>query len=100
MNIEEKRREIDDLDIAKVSLLNKRAEIVMDISAIKQNAGLAVRDMRREDELLRRLKVANSGAMDDAAIERIYRKILAESRRTQTMARKVSESRTEYRGIL
>ena len=87
MNIDEKRREIDDVDMAIVGLLNKRAGIVMDISAIKQNNGLSVRDMRREEELLGRLKTANAGVIDNTAIERIYRKILAESRRSQITVR-------------
>lgn len=87
MNIDEKRREIDDVDMAIVGLLNKRAGIVMDISAIKQSAGLSVRDLRREEELLQRLKTANAGVIDDTAIERIYRKILAESRRSQITIR-------------
>jgi len=83
MQIEEKRNEIDAIDEAIVDLLNRRAAISKDISLIKLSAGLPIMDRQREDDVLRRLTRANSGLIDDAAVARIYRIILDESRRIQ-----------------
>ena len=87
MRIEEKRREIDEIDAGVLDLLNRRAAVAREISTLKMSAGLPIVDEGREDEVLRRLASANPGLIDDVAVARIWRAILEESRRMQAKVR-------------
>jgi chorismate mutase/prephenate dehydratase len=83
MKLEECRRQIDELDVSIVALLNRRAMLARKIGRIKLLAGLPVTDQEREEMVLRRVMNKNSGAIDDHALARLYREILNESRRIQ-----------------
>ena len=87
MSIEEKRREIDGIDKAIVELLNQRAAVAKEISVIKMVAGFPIRDVRREDAVLRRLTGISEGLIDDQSLGRIYRTIFQESRHAQAVIR-------------
>lgn len=87
MQIGDKRREIDGIDRELVAMLNRRAAIAKEISMLKCSAGLPIVDNQREDEILRGLVCDNAGVIEDAALVRIYRTILSESRRIQANVR-------------
>lgn len=87
MNIEQKRREIDVIDANIADLLNRRAAIAKDISMLKLSAGLPIVDEHREDDVLRGLARSNQGEISHAAMARIYRAILDESRLIQAAVR-------------
>src|SRR5438132_12013565 len=87
MRIEEKRREIDEIDARIVDLLDRRAAIAREISLIKLSAGLPIIDGQRENEIIRRLSQRPMGSVGVAAIARIYRVILDESCRIQAKVR-------------
>lgn len=87
MKIEQKRNEIDEIDARVVDMLNRRAAIAKEISILKLSAGLPIVDEHREAEVLRRLAQSNHGEISDAAMARIYRSILDESRRIQASVR-------------
>ena len=86
MNLEETRRAIDEIDTEILILLNRRAEMSLQIGRIKMQAGLPIEDPHREEIVLRRLVRESEGAIDDKALLRIYREVLVESRRIQKEA--------------
>ena len=87
MQIDEKRREIDEIDAAIVELLHRRASVSREISVLKMSAGLPIRDADREAEILRRLCCDEHGGNENESICRIYERILDESRRIQAETR-------------
>ena len=84
MNLEDWRREIDEIDKMMVRLLNKRVKIARKIGHLKASAGLPVVDGTREREILRKIAAANDeGLLTREAISRIFRAVIRESRGVQ-----------------
>ena len=83
MTIDEYRDEIDAIDAAVVRLLNRRAAAAKQIGKIKALAGLPVADTERESEIERNIRRHNRGAWSDESLQRIFREVIAESRRSQ-----------------
>jgi chorismate mutase/prephenate dehydratase len=88
--IERWRDEIDAIDAELLSLLNRRVLLAREVGRRKRGAGLPLRDARRERRILARARERNRGPLGGAAVERLFRAILAESRRAtrHTLARK------------
>jgi monofunctional chorismate mutase len=86
MNLDEYRKEIDEIDAEIIALLNRRAEAARNIGLIKSSAGLPILDRTREIEILERIAAENDGLFEDQALARIYGEILIESRRVQSEA--------------
>jgi monofunctional chorismate mutase len=82
MTLEQKRKDIDDIDAEILALLNRRAEVVRELGQIKLRSGLPLVDWRREAEIIRRAG-DNSGALRDESANRIYRAILREARQIE-----------------
>ena len=72
------RARIDALDARIVGLLNERARVVRDIGRIKQEAGLAVADPKRVEDVLQRITTKNPGPLPNGHLRRIYERILEE----------------------
>ena len=91
--IERRRDEIDAIDAELLSLLNRRAGVAVEVGRRKRGAGLPLRDAKREREILARARAGTRGPLGPAAIERLFRAILAESRRVarHTLSRKADE---------
>ena len=81
MLIHDHRRRIDELDRELVRLLNRRAQMSIQLGQLKKDVGLPMRDQQREDEILRNTQRRNPGPLDEQALASIYRTILDESRR-------------------
>ncbi|HXG85957.1 MAG TPA: chorismate mutase [Pyrinomonadaceae bacterium] len=84
MSIDDWRVEIDEIDEQIISLLNTRAKFAVKIGELKMAEGLAVCDVGREQMVIKRMLEANRGPLDEQAIIKIFRRIIRESRRTQT----------------
>ena len=84
MNIEYYRTEIDEIDRELLRLLNRRARLAMKVGALKRVAGLPCSDPERERLVLRRLQQANGGPLDTRAINKLFRRIIGESRRVES----------------
>ena len=82
MTLEQKRKDIDDIDAEILALLNRRAEVVRELGQIKLRSGLPMVDWRREAEVIRRAG-GNRGALGDDSANRIYRAILREARQIE-----------------
>lgn len=74
------RRKIDVLDFELREVLNRRAQIAIDVARAKRILGRAIHDPQREEQVLRRVMAANPGPLPDAAIERVFRAIIRETR--------------------
>ncbi|MFN2502006.1 MAG: chorismate mutase [Pyrinomonadaceae bacterium] len=83
MELERKRKEIDELDDSIVRLLQQRVAVAREISILKLSSGLPIVDAHRENDVLRRV---SDDAAHGEAIAAIYRAILNESRRIQAAA--------------
>ncbi len=84
MNIEYWRTEIDELDRELLRLLNRRARLAIKVGALKRAAGLPCCDPERERAVLRDLRKANAGPLDARAIDKLFRRIIRESRDMET----------------
>ena len=83
MNIDHWRREIDEIDVELLRLLNMRARLAQKVGALKQSAQLPFCDPDRERFVLQRLQKINCGPLDERAVSKVFRRIIRESRRVQ-----------------
>jgi 3-deoxy-7-phosphoheptulonate synthase/chorismate mutase len=83
MKLEDWRNEIDLIDSEIIKLINQRARIVQKIGALKTQASMPIIDHNREEIVLRKVCNKNQGILKEQAICRIYKSILAESRKIQ-----------------
>jgi chorismate mutase len=74
--IEEARREIDQIDDAIVDLLVQRSRSAVRIGRAKRREGVPVRDPAREAAVLARLVERARGKLDALAIERVFDRIM------------------------
>ena len=80
------RTRIDELDLALVRLLNERANCALEVGHEKERLGLPVYQPAREAEVLAHVRAANRGPLDDAAITRLFERIIDEARRLERQA--------------
>jgi len=73
------RKKIDDIDLRILELLNKRAEIAIEIGRAKQDRKLNIYSPEREKEILRRLTEINPGPFPNNVLKLIYEEILSAS---------------------
>ena len=74
------RKRIDDIDQQLVKLLNERSKCAVEIGHVKRKLKLPVWQPEREEEILRNLVKANHGPLDDAAIRRVFERVIDEAR--------------------
>lgn len=80
MNVEHWRRKIDEIDRQLVELLNERSQCVIEIGKLKRVDGMALYQPDREREVLAAAESANRGPLSEAAIRRLFERILDEAR--------------------
>jgi len=80
MDIEDIRRQIDELDAAILELLNRRAEKAIEIGRLKEQVEGPVFDPARERRILERLAEVNDGPLPAQALRDVYGAIFAASR--------------------
>jgi len=77
MELARLRKRIDDIDKKLVEILNRRAELSLEIGKIKKKNKLSVYSPDRESEVYRRAVAKNEGPMHDESIQAIYREIMS-----------------------
>jgi len=77
--LKELRAEIDRMDDEILSLLNRRAEAVIEVGKIKSEQKLRFYVPEREVEILRRLSASNRGPFPGDALKAIFREIISAS---------------------
>ena len=74
------RKRIDEIDLQLVKLLNERSQCAVEIGHLKKALSLPAWQPQREAEILRNVVKANGGPLDDAAIRRLFERIIDEAR--------------------
>jgi len=87
MSIEDWRRKIDEIDSRLVELFNERSKCAIEIGRIKHAESLRVYDPEREREILRRIKEANLGPLDNEGLQRLFERVIDECRRIERLER-------------
>jgi chorismate mutase len=82
------RQQIDTLDAQLVALLNTRAACALEIGRLKEGLGLPVYQPDREAKVLAHVRACNQGPLDDAALTRLFERIIDEARRLERHASK------------
>jgi len=95
MTLNDWRRRIDDLDKKLVELLNERSRCALEIGKIKQAEHLPLYQPEREKEVLENVERSNAGPLSDAAIRRVFERIIDEARAAERDAMRADG---EHRG--
>ena len=74
------RKRINEIDQQLVKLLNERSQCAVEIGHIKKKLNVPAWQPQREAEILRNVVKSNQGPLDDAAIRRLFERIIDEAR--------------------
>ena len=80
MNLADWRRRIDEIDKKLVELLNERSRCALEIGKLKQEAKIPLYQPERENEVLSNAEENNRGPLTDAAIRRLFERVIDEAR--------------------
>jgi chorismate mutase len=80
MSLSDWRRRIDEIDKKLVELLNERSRCALAIGKLKQASNIPLYQPERENEVLENAERTNSGPLTDAAIRRLFERIIDEAR--------------------
>jgi len=86
MNLSDWRRRIDEIDKKLVELLNERSHCALEIGRIKQESNIPLYQPDRESEVLQNAESENKGPLTDAAIRRLFERIIDEARSAERQA--------------
>ena len=73
------RRQIDALDSQIVDLLNRRAQIVVEIGRIKQATNVPIYAPDREKAVMDKVRRLNKGPLQNRCLEAVYRELMSGS---------------------
>ena len=93
--LEDLRKRIDLLDESLVRLLNARAACALEIGRVKRAMGAPIYQPEREAEVLRNVQAANTGPLEEAAIKRLFERIIDEDRHLESVAEEVQSRKHE-----
>jgi chorismate mutase len=85
------RKRIDEIDQQLVKLLNQRSQCAVEIGHIKRKLNVPAWQPQREAEILRNVVKSNHGPLDDAAIRRLFERIIDEARSLERHAMEPSD---------
>lgn len=88
-DLDDLRKRIDLLDESLVKLLNARAACALEIGRVKRERGMKVYQPEREAEVLKNVQAANHGPLDQAAMKRLFERIIDEARHLERIADEV-----------
>jgi chorismate mutase len=86
MNISDWRQRMDEIDRKLVELLNERSQCALEIGRLKQAAGMPIYQPARENEVLSNAARNNRGPLTNAAIRRLFERIIDEARSAERVA--------------
>ena len=86
--LKEFRKDIDNIDNKIINLLNKRAEIVIEIGKIKKLLNLGVFQPKREEEIIQRI-TNKSTLLKPSIVKTIWKEIMGASKDLQGTISKV-----------
>src|ERR1700732_4039395 len=77
---------MDEIDKKLVELLNERSQCALEIGRIKQETGMPIYQPARENEVLSNAARNNRGPLTNAAIRRLFERIIDEARSAERVA--------------
>ena len=77
---------MDEIDKNLVELLNERSQCALEVGRLKQAAGMPIYQPARENEVLANAARNNQGPLSDAAIRRLFERIIDEARSAERLA--------------
>lgn len=80
MNIDAIRTRINHLDDELLRIFNERAALALQIGELKKLRNLPIYDPSREKRIFERMQSHNPGPLDNAAIIRLFERVIDESR--------------------
>ena len=86
-DIEDWRKKIDEIDLELVELLNRRSQCAIEIGRIKNKLDVEIYDPRREEAVIDNVRSVSSGPLTMEAVQRLFERIVDESRRAQREVR-------------
>ncbi|HWY09559.1 MAG TPA: chorismate mutase [Candidatus Acidoferrales bacterium] len=86
MNISDWRQRMDEIDKKIVELLNERSKCALEVGRLKQAAGMPIYQPARENEVLSNAARNNRGPLTNAAIRRLFERIIDEARSAERVA--------------
>ena len=86
MSLADWRRRIDEIDRKLVELLNERSKCALEIGKLKQQANLPLYQPDREKEVLQNVEHNNKGPLSNAAVRRLFERIIDEARSAERVA--------------
>lgn len=86
MKLNEWRLRIDEIDKKLVELLNARSQCALEIGRLKVQANLPLYQPEREKEVLQNAESNNPGPLSNAAIRRLFERIIDEARSAERSA--------------
>jgi chorismate mutase/prephenate dehydratase len=94
------RERIDAIDREIVALINERTQIGLEIGRVKDAAGgRAIRDPRREAEVIERVTSTSAGLFPEPELVALYRRLIAANRHVQAeQRRRAKNAEGEPRG--
>jgi len=81
------RTEIDRIDKELVQVLNRRAEISLQIGQVKQKQGIEIWSATREEEVIAKVLATSQGPLPADSLRIIYRELMSSSRSLQQALR-------------
>jgi chorismate mutase len=86
MNISDWRQRMDEIDKKLVELLNERSRCALEVGRLKQAAGMPIYQPARENDVLSNAERNNRGPLTNAAIRRLFERIIDEARSAERVA--------------
>ncbi len=80
MDMDSIRKKINELDDELLRIFNERAALALAIGEVKKELKLPVYDPSREKLIFERMQQNNPGPLDNAAIIRLFERVIDESR--------------------
>src|SRR5215472_4446459 len=100
MDIADWRKQIDELDVRLVELLNRRAQAAQEIGKLKRNTSMPIYEPNRERIIFENVCKANHGPLPDSELRHVYERIIDVMRNIQKLeiqpAGKEDAGRTEF----
>ncbi|WP_219836777.1 chorismate mutase [Paenibacillus sp. R14(2021)] len=81
--LDQLRAEIDGLNLELLYLLNKRAEVAIEIGQVKKGMAKEVFDPERERHIFNHLNQLNDGPLTNEMVQKIFKTIMDEASRLQ-----------------
>jgi len=88
LTIDDIRQEIDRLDDELLQIFNQRADLALKIGELKKEHNLPIYDPSREKRIFDKMKANNPGPLDNAAVVRLFERVIDESRSLERMRTK------------